>query len=69
MKNKNKLMIVIEIGILIIGLLALLISFLMSGVNIAEWFSSRYAIVSFVILGGCLIIFIGLLISDWIKRL
>lgn len=69
MKSKNKLMIVVEVVFLIIGLLAMIIGFLMSGVNIVEWLSSRYAITCFVIIGMSLIIFIGLLIMDWIKRI
>lgn len=69
MKNKNKVMVLVEVGILIIGLMMLVIGFLMSGVDIVEWLSSRYAIVCFVIIGMSLIIFVGLLIMDWIKRI
>lgn len=68
-KNRNKILILIGIAFIIVALIALVVGYTLAGEDVIGWFSSRWAIIIYVIGGIYLLIAIGLIIFDKVKNL
>lgn len=53
---------------LLVGLVALIVGFQLSGFDVLGWFSTKYAFIVYVVVGAYLFFVIWLAVNDYIKR-
>lgn len=69
MKKRNKILIIMSIAFVAVALIAFVAGFAIAGFDILAWFGSKYAMLTYIILGSWALLIAFILISDWIKRM
>lgn len=69
MNKRNKILIITAAAFVLTAVVFLIVGFSMAGVNILEWFSSKWAMAFYITFGVYGLFVIFLFIGDYIKRL
>ena len=69
MKKRNKIIIIVSAIFLVIAIAMLIVGFIIKDGNILWWFTSKWAMWFYVLLGLYLLFIAGLFINDKIRSL
>lgn len=69
MKNKDRIFIIVSVGILVVALAILIIGYYLAGTNLLEFLKTKYAMYVYMGIGVWVVVAVIYLIKEKVKKL